>query len=188
VWYRFIYAETFAPKSELVLWREADNALYVLFIDKNDHQQKIPYDIAMKSNLKPDLPAFTKFYKLPSEIKEKIPNWDFDKQPKLKTEKSLFSDEGYQIDHNTGIISEPMITQRIRANQYDQNDADDFLLRTQRWVGHTLRELYDDALKYRGEHYANNLVAWYRSFHPEAEADFIVDDSNLRGNNFVTGV
>ena len=182
MWYRFIYAETFAPKSELVLWREADNALYVLFIDKNDHQQKIPYDIAMKSNLKPDLPAFTKSYNHPSVIKEKIPNWDFDKQPKLKTEKNLFSEEGYQIDHNTGIISEPMITQRIRANQYNGADEDLFVIKANLMVGYTLRELYDDALRTNGEKWANNLIAWYRMFHPEAEAWSIVENDNLIGN------
>jgi len=182
VWYRFIYAETFAPKSELVLWREADNALYVLFIDKNDHQQKIPYDIAMKSNLKPDLPAFTKPHNPPSVIKEKIPNWDFDKQPKLKTEKNLFSGEGYQIDHKTGIISGPMITQRIRANQYNGADEDLFVIKANLMVGYTLKELYDDALRTNGEKWANNLIAWYRTFHPEAEAWSIVENDNLIGN------
>ena len=186
MWYRFIYAETFAPKSELVLWREPDNALYVLFIDKNDHQQKIPYDIAMKSNLKPDLPAFTKSYFLPSEIKEKIPNWDFDKQPKLKTEKGSFSHEGYQIDHNTGIISEPMITERIRAKQYNEADEDLFVLKANSMVGYTLRELYDDALRTNGANWANNLIAWYRMFHPEAEAWSIVKNDNLIGPNFRT--
>jgi hypothetical protein len=128
VWYRYSQA------NNPIVWIDKDNQQYVLYIDRNGKQQKVPFDSAQKLGINPNnLPVTNN----PNFVKKNISNWNFnDQSTSLATNnpdsQSLFTpdftryqsqqgynlmNQGYSLDQAKQIVNSQEFIQQYNASK-----------------------------------------------------------------------
>ena len=128
MWYRYSQA------NNPIVWIDKDNQQYVLYIDRNGKQQKVPFDSAQKLGINPNnLPVTNN----PNFVKKNISNWNFNDQSTSLTtnnpdSQSLFTpdftryqsqqgynlmNQGYSLDQAKQIVNSQEFIQQYNASK-----------------------------------------------------------------------